>query len=239
MRPEGRPWRERLSQAGVLTALMLTSLGLYLTVLKWRGPAAALKTQTSWDRLIPFWPSWVLVYLIPYLIGPVVAAWLSRAAFRWFLPRAILVVLISLTIFLVLPTQTVRPPTDEMGHGWLAQAYRQMVGIDEPPANAAPSLHVSLTCLLAWAVVRAEPRWWPAAFLGVGLVWLATLVTYQHHLIDVASGALLASAVALGWKEKGERSQASRGGVKLEIKRLPVPPCAEPPPGKPARKPYS
>jgi hypothetical protein len=197
MRPEARPVRERLTQAAVLTVLMLTSLGLYLTVLKWRGPAAALKTQTALDRLIPFWPGWVVVYLFPYLVGPILAACLSRATFRWFIPRAILVVLISLAIFLLIPTQTVRPPTDGLGEGWVADAYHSMVGIDEPPANAAPSLHVSLTCLLAWAVIRDFPRWWLAVVGGTGVVWLATLVTHQHHVIDVASGALLAIAVAL------------------------------------------
>jgi membrane-associated phospholipid phosphatase len=74
-----------------------------------------------------------------------------------------------------------------------------MVTIDEPPANAAPSLHVSLTCLLALALVRDFPRWWPVSCAGVVLVWLATLLTRQHHLVDVLTGALLAVGVVFAW----------------------------------------
>src|SRR5262249_22146119 len=78
--------------------------------------------------------------------------------------------------------------------GWM---YRSMVEIDDPPANAAPSLHVSLSCLLAWALAFDRPRWWAAALLGAILVWLSTLYTAQHHLIDDGSGYLLASMISL------------------------------------------
>jgi len=77
-----------------------------------------------------------------------------------------------------------------------------MIAIDGPAANAAPSLHVSLTCLLAWALVRDFPRLWPLTALGIGIVWLSTLYTRQHHWLDVASGVLLASTVALPWRRR-------------------------------------
>ena len=59
---------------------------------------------------------------------------------------------VSLLIFVALPTQVAaRSPEHGLGTGLTARLYEQMVAIDEPPANAAPSLHVSLTCLLALA----------------------------------------------------------------------------------------
>ena len=79
------------------------------------------------------------------------------------------------------------------------EARKLIIAIDGPAANAAPSLHVSLTCLLAWALVRDFRQWWPMTMLGVGVVWLSTLYTRQHHLLDVASGILLASTAALPW----------------------------------------
>ena len=91
---------------------------------------------------------------------------LSREGFWWYIRRALVVVLCSLVIFAVLPTQTVRPPVEGLADGITATIYRRMIDIDEPPANAAPSLHVSLTCLLAWAVVRDFPRWSAAAVAG-------------------------------------------------------------------------
>ena len=42
------------------------------------------------------------------------------------------------------------------------------------------------------------PRWWPAAFAAAVVVWLSTLYTAQHHLIDVGSGVLLATVAAIG-----------------------------------------
>ena len=57
-------------QAILLAAIMFTSLGSYLLVLRWRGPAATVVTWIPADDWFPFWPSWVWVYLIPYLIGP-------------------------------------------------------------------------------------------------------------------------------------------------------------------------
>ena len=201
LQPADEPRRlaRAVRQAAVLALLMLLSLSSYLAVLKWRGDAAVWVTRTAWDRHIPFRPEWVWVYLLPYLVGPVVAGSLSRPTFAWFVRRGLAAVLASLAVFVVCPTRTVRPTADGLGDGTTAALYRNMVGIDEPPANAAPSLHVSLTCLLALALVRDYPRWWPAATAGAGLVWLATLLTQQHHLIDVATGILLAGALALPW----------------------------------------
>jgi hypothetical protein len=181
-----------IRQALVLAAIMVASLGLYLIVLKWRGPAAAVVTWTPWDDGIPFRPAWVWVYLLPYVVGPVLFALLTPPTFWWFIGRGLVIVFASLAFFIVLPTQTaVRPAGPAPGEGLTALVYNQMIAIDEPPANAAPSLHVSLTCLLALALVRDFPRSWAAVFGGVGLVWLATLLTRQHHLVDVATGVLL------------------------------------------------
>ena len=194
-----------------LTLFFLFSLGLYLVVLKVRGPAGdRLLTLTAWDAAFPFTPGWVWVYLLPYAVGPLLTVLLSRTTFEWYVRRAVLVVVVSLAIFVAVPTQTVRPlradPANEARlkddlTGW---AYRRMVAVDEPPANAAPSLHVSLSCLLAWAMVYEWPRWWPAAIAAAVLVWLSTLYTAQHHLIDVVTGVLLASLAALGGPRRGE-----------------------------------
>jgi hypothetical protein len=197
-----RPWTQRLRQGGLLAVIMFSALGLYLAVLKWRGPQAVFITHLPWDDLFPFWPAWVWVYLLPYLLGPVVIAFLEPSTFRWFVARGLAVVGLTLLIFLLYPTQTApRPEVEDLDGvtGWL---YRQMTAIDDPPANAAPSLHVSLTCLLALALVRDFPRWWPASLTGVGLVWLSTLLTRQHHLIDVATGILLAWGVVGLWPQK-------------------------------------
>jgi hypothetical protein len=186
-------------QAVVLTAIMLASLGGYLLVLKWRGPDANIITYTRWDELIPFRPGWVWVYLIPYIIGPVVIGSFRRETFHWYVKRGLVLVGVTLLIFIVLPTRTAPRPQADLEDGPTRQLYQMMAEIDEPPANAAPSLHVSLTFLLALAFMRDFPRWAWLAAIAVGFVWLATLFTRQHHLIDVASGILLAGVIVNVW----------------------------------------
>jgi membrane-associated phospholipid phosphatase len=195
---ERRTLGQAVWQAVVLTVVMLLSLSCYLAVLWWRGRDAAIVTQTHWDEAIPFQPAWVWVYLFPYLLGPLIAASLTRATFRWYIHRGLVVVAVSLVIFVLVPTRTVAHPVAGVGSGLTADLYRSMAQADGPAANAAPSLHVSLTCLLAWALVRDFPRWRAAIVVGVGVVWLSTLLTWQHHLIDVLTGALL-GALAATW----------------------------------------
>src|SRR5690349_3911877 len=127
--PPRHPLKRAVFQAALLAVIMLLSLSAYLVVLWWRGPAARIVTQTAWDRAIPFQPAWVWVYLIPYLIGPVLAGLLSPATFAWYCRRGIPLVLVSVAIFAVLPTRTVRPQTGDLGTGPTAELYRGMVEI--------------------------------------------------------------------------------------------------------------
>jgi hypothetical protein len=201
MPPEPKlTWARFFRQALGLTVIMLSSLGCYLLVLKWRGGDARFVTYTAWDEWFPFQPAWVWVYLLPYVIGPVVLGVTRASTFRWYVSRGLTVVALSLLFFILVPTQ-IAPRSAEhgLGKGLTALVFENMVAIDEPPANAAPSLHVSLSCLLALALYRDFPRWWPVTMLGVVSVWLATLFTRQHHLIDVGTGILLAGAVAWLW----------------------------------------
>ena len=186
-----------LFQGLLLAIIMFASLGCYLLVLKWRGQAATVVTWIPLDEWVPFWPSWVWVYLIPYAIGPILAGTLSSSTFWWFIRRGLIVVGLALLIFILLPTQIDnRHRQQSIGTGLTADVYEHVIEIDNPPANAAPSLHVSLTCLLLLALLLDYPHWWPFWSGFVSLVWLSTLVTRQHHLIDVVTGVLLAVTVA-------------------------------------------
>jgi membrane-associated phospholipid phosphatase len=186
-----------MRQVIIFVVLMLSSLGMYLSVEYWRGSAARICTKTTLDEAIPFWHGWVWVYLLPYLIAPPVAALLRPATFDWFIRRGLTIVLVSLVIFAVMPTRTVRPDRSQIGDGFTADMYRNMIDWDEPGANAAPSLHVSLTALFAFALLRDFPRWRIVSIASILIVWLSTLLTHQHHLIDVVTGVGLAGLLAL------------------------------------------
>ena len=79
--------RVGIRQALVLLVVTFIALTVYLSVEYWRGAAARIFTNTTWDAAIPFYYGWVWVYLLPYLIAPVVAAMLRPATFDWFIRR--------------------------------------------------------------------------------------------------------------------------------------------------------
>src|SRR5947208_1613367 len=92
-----------------LLLFFVVSFSGYLLVLKLRGPASTTRTWTEWDRVFPFTPWWTWPYLLVWGLGPVVAILLRRAAFIWYLQRATFLVLVSVSIFAILPTRTIRP----------------------------------------------------------------------------------------------------------------------------------
>jgi membrane-associated phospholipid phosphatase len=200
----GLLWLERrgvpefLSQGVFLLLFFFTSLSAYLAVLKTRGWAGSERlTRTAWDDWFPFTPWWTWPYLLPYILGPIIACLLRRSTFDWFGRRATVLVLVSLAVFLVYPTQTVRPDVSGFADDLTMWVYRNMVEVDDPPANAAPSLHVSLATLLALALYRERRQlWWASVALAL-VVWASTLYTHQHHVVDVVTGAGLAVVMAL------------------------------------------
>lgn len=190
-------WSRVWKQAVILAVLMFSSLGCYLIVLKWTGHNPKFITWTPVDEWIPFQPAWVWVYMLPYAIAPISIGYLTEVTFWWFVRRALVTVFITMIVFIFVPTQTGPRPPHTLSPGITSFIYEEMVKIDDPPANAAPSLHVSLTTLVALAMLRDFPRYWFLSLGSVALVWLSTLFTRQHHLIDVGTGAGLAVGVAL------------------------------------------
>src|ERR1700682_4999301 len=127
-----RPTLKRgLFQALLLAAIMFSSPGGYLLVLKLRGPAATVTTWTLLDDWFPFWPSWVWVYLIPYILGPILVGVMTRSTFWWYVRRGLVIVGVTLVIFVTFPTKTQeRNPDQDVGTGFTAETYKNMIEID-------------------------------------------------------------------------------------------------------------
>ena len=110
--------------------------------------------------------------------------------------------LISSTIFIFLPTKSiainqVNPDWIE-GGGIFGMLWSTVHSLDEP-TNAIPSLHVSLTLLIA---LDRQKRGDLFLLTNVGL-WIlcvliigSTVTTGQHHIFDLICGVILAIIVA-------------------------------------------
>jgi protein-tyrosine phosphatase/membrane-associated phospholipid phosphatase len=97
--------------------------------------------------------------------------------------------IISVLCFIAFPLRFSfeRPETSGVT-GWL---FDVLLGFDKP-FNQAPSLHISLLVILWTLYARYLTGWWLwllrliAVFIGVSV-----LTTYQHHFIDIPTGALV------------------------------------------------
>lgn len=61
----------------------------------------------------------------------------------------------------------------------------------DSPFNQSPSLHITFSFVF-WTVFKDVPKWRFFFLIMLILVGISTLTTFQHHFIDVVTGAILA-----------------------------------------------
>ncbi|MES3021969.1 MAG: phosphatase PAP2 family protein [Pseudomonadota bacterium] len=145
------------------------------------------------DKAIPFVPWMIVPYMTSGLFF-VLSFFLVRSNddLRVLSQRMLLATVAGTLIFALFPLQfsTLRPSVDAPFAALFA-----LLSLVDLPYNQLPSLHVAYA-LIYWHALRdLPPRRWARAALAAWLLLLAsaTVFTYQHHLLDVAGGALLGS----------------------------------------------
>ena len=174
---------------------------VYSVSLYTRYPSQIHNLATPFDSMIPFIP----VMIVPYswsLTLFVISFFLVRTSTQLSLLtyRLILTTIFACLIFYFYPARFSfsRPIPDD----WTQFGYQFLQLVDKP-FNQLPSLHVSYAMLLGvslWDVVASKKRWILAAYrlLLTGictLIALSTVLTYQHHLLDMFGGVVLAVTV--------------------------------------------
>jgi protein-tyrosine phosphatase len=81
----------------------------------------------------------------------------------------------------------------------------EALGSFDRPFNQAPSLHIALLVVL-WALYgKHVPRWaFAPLHLWFALIGVSVLTTYQHHFIDIPTGALLGFTCLWLWPDESE-----------------------------------
>ncbi len=185
----------------------------------------------SLDEKIPLLPWTILIYygcylfwIINYAIG---CRQEKEKAFR-FMGADIIAKTICLCCFLIYPTTNVRPVVEgqSLSHELMRLLYR---------IDAADNLFPSIHCLTSWLCVIAVrgnekiPRWYRITSVLITIsIFVSTLTTKQHVIIDVAGGVLLAEVSYFlceksgfsGWYAKAVsrlyRKIAGKGGQRGE-----------------------
>lgn len=144
----------------------------------------------EWERSLPLVRELVVPYwsLDLFFCGAFFLC-RSRAELRLLTSRLILVVLASGACFLLFPLRFgwERPQPQ----GWTGFLFRALY-VNDLPFNLAPSLHISLRSLV-WIVYGKHLR---GRLRKVVKVWfivigLSTILVWQHHLMDVATGFVM------------------------------------------------
>ena len=143
----------------------------------------------EWEKKIPFIPAFIVPYMSSDLMF-VIAFFLpyTRLELRILAARVLFILLVSIGFFLLFPLQFSfeKPPIE---------SFTFLFGLLEAdlPFNQAPSLHIAFAIVL-WASMRTylKPIWLKTfVALWFWLIGLSTLFVYQHHFIDLPTGALL------------------------------------------------
>ena len=203
-----RPWGR--------AALLLLGLGVFFYasygLANW---LASLRAQVpvvvfDWERHVPFlgWtvvPYWSinLFYAASFFVCA------TRAELDRHAARLLTAQLVAVACFIALPLRFSfeRPETAGLP-GFL---FAVLGGFDRP-YNQAPSLHIALLVILWELYLRhlPGPAWRWALHLWFALIGLSVLTTFQHHAVDVPTGALLGLLCLWLWPETGPSPVAGR-----------------------------
>ena len=144
----------------------------------------------GWERAVPF-VAWTIVPYWTTNLFYAASLLLCRSAHELgvHVRRLLFVQLIAVACFVAFPLKFSWPKPATSGIS--GRLFDQLAGFDMP-FNQAPSLHVALTVILAAFYLPRLPRWLRAPFVGWSLLVVAsTMTTYQHHFVDLPTGALL------------------------------------------------
>ena len=189
--PSGRPW--------LAAALSLAFLGLgFFVVYGWCNAFTAHRHDVGtfffgWERHIPFVPSMIVPYMsIDLFFAGSFFLCRTRAELRVHAWRIALAIALSAAGFLLFPLRYGWPRPAVTG--WLGNLFAPLNALDQP-YNLCPSLHISLRALL-WRVYGRHTRRFPPVYYACagwfGLIGVSTLLVYQHHVIDLLGGYVVA-----------------------------------------------
>jgi protein-tyrosine phosphatase/membrane-associated phospholipid phosphatase len=155
----------------------------------------------KWERDIPFL-AWTIVpyWVIVPLYGLSLFVTTSRREVDTLGRRLVTAQVIAITCFIAFPLRLsfARPETS----GFFGLLFDALTTFDQP-FNQAPSLHIALLVIL-WVhyVQRVRRAWRWAVHVCGSLIGLSVLTTYQHHFIDIPTGALLGWFAVWLWPDQ-------------------------------------
>jgi membrane-associated phospholipid phosphatase len=166
-----------------------------------------IRIHFDWEFQIPLIPSMTIFYMSIYallLAAPFIIR--KRKDFLTLCLKLNAAILIAGVIFLLIPAQLAFPPAENFGPWTSLFNFADRLNLQY---NLAPSLHVTLSilCIAAFSPHASNPIR-IALWLWAIAISLSTLLTHQHHVIDVITGWALAVTLSLVGKSRAIQTRA-------------------------------
>ncbi|MEO7317743.1 MAG: phosphatase PAP2/dual specificity phosphatase family protein [Chthoniobacteraceae bacterium] len=180
-----RPW---LSAAGTVALTGLLFIVAYNVCNRLTGLRSDVGVWAfSWEQYWPVIPAFIVPYWsedLLFVIAPFLCR--TREEIATHRRRIVFCILAGCIGFLLIPLRFAfsRPHVE----GVFAPLFAALYAFDLPH-NLFPSLHIALRTLLASMFLRvARGPWRWLTHVWFSLVGISTLVTWQHHIVDVLGG---------------------------------------------------
>ncbi|RZI97522.1 MAG: phosphatase [Variovorax sp.] len=192
-----RPWKRAALWLALLGPLFYASYGFanWWATTRAQVPSMAF----GWERHVPFWPWTIFPYwTINFFYALSLFFGRTKHLVDRHALRLVTATVIAVSCFVLWPLHFSfgQPPVD----GAPAFLFNALRGFDQP-YNQAPSLHIALAVILwDWYRRLLVSRW----ALWVVHIWAfaicaSVLTTWQHHFIDIPTGALLGLVCVWLW----------------------------------------
>jgi protein-tyrosine phosphatase len=146
----------------------------------------------AWEKYIPFVPLMIVPYMsidLFYVGAPFLCT--SREELLVFARRITFIILVAGAFFVALPLKLGTPLP--LPAGWTGVLFKFLHGFDQP-TNLFPSLHIALRTILASLYARhSKGIIRVASHVWFSLIGFSTLLTYQHHFVDIVGGFIVAA----------------------------------------------
>lgn len=192
-----RPWKRAAAWLALLGPLFYAAYGFANW---WAASRAAVPTLAfDWERSLPFWPWTIFPYWtinVFYALSPFLAR--DRHTLDRHGARLLTATCLAVACFVLWPLRfSFGQPEVSGAPAFLFNALRSF----DQPFNQAPSLHIALAVILwDWYRRLISPPWARAVLhLWAFAICASVLTTWQHHFIDIPTGALLGLACVWLW----------------------------------------
>lgn len=192
-----RPWKRAAAWLALLGPLFYAAYGFANW---WAASRAAVPTLAfDWERSLPFWPWTIFPYWtinVFYALSPFLAR--DRHTLDRHGARLLTATCLAVTCFVLWPLRfSFGQPEVSGAPAFLFNALRSF----DQPFNQAPSLHIALAVILWDWYRRLITAPWARAVLHLWAfaICASVLTTWQHHFIDIPTGALLGLVCVWLW----------------------------------------